>query len=131
MERTTYIYGLMCPLEEKIRYVGRSVQPVERYRQITGGANGTPQQDSRKRVDWIGALKQSGAMPELVILEEVHSTAEAEAVAGATTPTERKWIDRLYSEGHPLFNRECRAMDRQSDEQIVQEAIERGKQLFG
>src|SRR5215210_3161716 len=95
--------GLLCPLTNKIRYVGRSRKVVERYRQHVNlwdvnkrngrQANGLP---LKPKHHWLMDLRKRSMKPELVILQ----TLEARPETSGGTPrivveAERSWIERL------------------------------------
>lgn len=64
--------------------------------------------------------------PELIILEEITR------VTSTSWPREKAWIERLISEGHPLTNLQGRLTELDGeDEEIMQEAIQRGRDMFG
>ena len=88
---------------------------------------------------WLQGLKEAGQEPALVILEEVRFD-QPEGVwhnrklpgASPHLEAEERWVERLRAEGHPLTNRyQAWIEDRESDHEKLQQAIERGKQLFG
>lgn len=64
-----FIYGLVCPVDGIVRYVGKSTKPDRRLRAHISGA-------VRKAYDhhtarWIRRLVSDGMRPELIILHEV------------------------------------------------------------
>lgn len=91
MADKTYIYALACPLEHKVRYIGKADVPEERYlthanmTDLSRAPFGmiTPKQE------WIRSLRTKGRAPELVILEEVGADPSAWRAA------ERNWIERM------------------------------------
>ncbi len=99
-EGKTYIYALWCPVAGSVRYVGKADVPEERYRvhveMIDRSQNylGPP---SPKQA-WIEALRAQGLVPELEILEEVAANVHVWRAA------EKRWIERMVSDGHPLTN---------------------------
>src|SRR5215218_5074386 len=102
MAAETYIYGLRCPIEDKIRYVGKADDPEKRYgtpaprsrRDLGAGPHAMP---SPKQA-WIKKLRDKGLRPDMVILEEVSTETATWRAA------ERRWIAHLLTEGHPLTN---------------------------
>lgn len=87
---TTFIYGLKDPNTNKIRYVGKSDNPKDRYKQHISDTTNS------YKVNWINQLKQAGTLPVLVILEEVpYSQWEYK---------ERSWIAKGLQEGWGLTN---------------------------
>ena len=67
---TTYIYGLLCPLENRIRYVGKSNFPKKRYSQHKFNCHARTYDNTHLKRWWL-KLEALGLQPELCILEEV------------------------------------------------------------
>ncbi len=134
----TYIYGLLCPVANKIRYVGKSDKPVERlrahlsemrcwrirrleYRDQRGRANNV-------KLNWLNDLDQQGLTPKLVILETLPwESREIPLHKANWRKAEMRWVELLFSKGHPLVNRE--ACLPASSEVLMREGIERGRNL--
>jgi hypothetical protein len=138
MPEQTYVYGLLCPIENKIRYVGKSDKPAERlrahlsemrcwrirrlgYRDQRGHANNV-------KLNWLNELDQQGLTPKLVILETLPWESREIPLRKANwRKAEMRWVEFLFSKGHPLVNREvCLSA---SSEVLMREAIERGRNL--
>lgn len=68
-----YIYGLRCPVEGVIRYVGKSVQPEKRIRAHLMAAQRGDYNHRTAR--WLRKIAKAGYEPELAIL---HQVAEGE-----------------------------------------------------
>lgn len=68
-KRSIYIYGLKCPNENVIRYVGKSVRPKKRYSEHISSAK-RKSKSNPHLYNWINKLLVDNLMPELVILEE-------------------------------------------------------------
>lgn len=64
---STTIYGLIDPISNQIRYVGKANNVIDRYK---NHLNKALDKNTHKR-NWINKLKKLGYKPELVILEEV------------------------------------------------------------
>lgn len=136
MDETTWIYGLLCPLAKKIRYVGASCDPVLRYKAHVSPSSFEPWRahDKGTRGEWLSSLLEISAKPELVLLEEVSGRAYG---GGGSLPrhirdAEFAWMRKLMKEGHPLTNAKLPPDDSvRSDEQMMQEAVERGRDMFG
>lgn len=133
MSETTWIYGLYDPSACEIRYVGASVSPVARYRQhLTRHQPHTVHVGESKKNEWLAKLEDSGTEPELVILEEVQARSYK---IGKRHPdvadAEDRWMVKLVQEGHSLTNAKIPRQRIKSDEQIFQEAMRRGEEMFG
>lgn len=62
----TYIYGLECPLDGNIKYIGKSNNPQRRLRDHMYDHRG----EYNKGL-WVRKLKHSGLKPQLIILDEI------------------------------------------------------------
>lgn len=90
-----YIYGLECPVERIIRYVGKSTNPRCRLRaHISGALRGAYDHHTAR---WIRRLLRDGLRPALVILREVPPGQRWQDV-------ERKFIASAASKGWRLTN---------------------------
>ena len=87
-----YIYGLVDPDTEEVRYVGQTENPKKRYRQHCGPETRL----KTKKAEWIRGLISRGLKPSMIILEEV--------VAGRVSDCEAKWIRHYRSIGRELVN---------------------------
>lgn len=67
MERNVYIYGLIDPITNQIRYVGKSLNPKSRLRRHIADRNLYDSYKDR----WIRKLKENNIRPELIIIDEV------------------------------------------------------------
>ncbi len=65
-DRPIFIYGLKCPLFNKIRYVGKSVNPIQRFKNHINYEIKTDTHKAR----WLNKLIRLNMRPELVIIEE-------------------------------------------------------------
>lgn len=86
----TYIYALLDPRVEEVRYVGKSDDPDLRYIQHLSDSGGT------WKARWVRYLKTKGLRPVLKILEEVREEEWEEA--------ERRWISYYRENGCSLTN---------------------------
>lgn len=129
----TYIYGLLDPDLGKIRYVGATVNPPQRFRAHLAPETGyRPRGGVSAKSEWIAELKAQGSEPELVILEEVEGRAQGTGKPHpAVKEAEEWWMVRLIREGHPLTNSQLPRQKIKSDEEIMREALERGREMFG
>lgn len=89
--RLCYIYGLIDPVTEQVRYVGKSQRPRERL------ANHLNERKPCHRTNWLQSLKRQGLRPKLVILAEVYPIAPWQ-------PAEQAWIQYAREQGWPLTN---------------------------
>jgi hypothetical protein len=68
---TTFIYGLECPVERTVRYIGKSNNPRRRLSaHISGAQRGAYDHHTAR---WIRRLLSDGLSPALVILREVRA----------------------------------------------------------
>lgn len=93
MDRTWYIYVLIDPRTDAVRYVGVTVAPQHR---LTGHIRDASYQSTRK-ANWIKQLLRCELRPEMRILEEVigHDLSRE---------AERRWIAHYRAEGAILTN---------------------------
>jgi hypothetical protein len=82
-----YIYGLKDPITNEVRYVGKTIQPLNKRlsQHLWEGNNSNPY-----KLNWINQVKSKGCSPEIILLEV---TTESEWVL-----REQYWIsqyDRL------------------------------------
>ena len=63
----TYIYVLICPITKQVRYVGKTNNPDERYRNHLNKAHN---KGTHKR-NWINSLKMKDLKPVFEIIDEV------------------------------------------------------------
>jgi len=89
--RPIYIYALVDPVTDQIRYVGMSVNPSRRLQLHVRDLRGKTHKSC-----WIAKLKGIGQIPRMVILEECDSDT--------WKVRERWWIDKLTSDGLRLTN---------------------------
>lgn len=64
-----YIYGLECPVEQMVRYVGKSTNPPQRFKAHLSAAKNYAYDHHAAR--WIRRLLADGMKPKLIILHEV------------------------------------------------------------
>src|SRR5689334_16351620 len=83
MNGVTYIYGLIDPRTDLLRYVGKSNDPSLRYYRHLSDKSST------HKACWIKGLLKSGAAPRLIILDTVPA-AEWQVY-------ERDWIECFRS----------------------------------
>lgn len=91
-QREVFIYGLMDPTTEEIRYIGKSVEPETRFRSHCND-NRVGIYNSR----WIQKLARQGLSPRLEILEIIPP-------GGDWQGAEKRWIAKGRSLGWRLTN---------------------------
>lgn len=98
MTRLTYIYGLVDPFTQQIRYIGKTVStPIARlYSHICEARRCDPDRQHYHKNRWILGLLSRGVSPEIVILETVVGDAWQEA--------EKTWIRKGGETGWDLTN---------------------------
>ena len=69
MENKVYIYGLKCPINSVIRYVGKSKNPKKRYSEHLSHTKAS-RYDNIHLYRWLAKLLRETIKPELIILEK-------------------------------------------------------------
>ena len=90
MSNTVFIYALLCPDTDSVRYVGRTGKLKARYTTHLS----TKQKDNKSK--WIQSLLEVNKKPKLLVLDEVSVLEQVEA--------EQKWIDHYRLIGANLTN---------------------------
>jgi hypothetical protein len=93
MNETTYIYALVDPRNNAVRYVGKSDIPQVRLR---NHLKPNLLKEKTKKNSWLKSLLRVGLKPMIRTIEEVHSTKWEER--------ERFWIGHLTRLGERLTN---------------------------
>ena len=88
----TYIYALVDPDTDGVRYVGKADDPYKRLERHLAGY----EPRATHKSNWIKSLLAQGKQPELMILEEVGVAAWEEA--------EKRWIAYFRKVGVSLTN---------------------------
>jgi hypothetical protein len=91
MKSMIYIYSLIDPFTNKIRYIGKSTRPKERLR------NHCNEKANSWRNHWIRSVISKGGQPQLSILETLADDADWQSI-------EIGWIKRGRDAGWPLTN---------------------------
>ena len=89
MERL--IYGLKCPVTNRMHYIGKSTQGMRRPMQHLHESH------SIKIQEWVSDLKVLGDKPKIVVLQEVGEGEDIDI-------TERVWISKYLDRGATLLN---------------------------
>lgn len=89
----TVIYGLFCPLEGAVRYIGKSSEVEKRFKAHLYAANSAGRTHKQR---WIAKVLAAGLQPSLVILEQVSGEPWQDC--------ERRWIAKALADGWPLTN---------------------------
>jgi predicted GIY-YIG superfamily endonuclease len=90
-----YVYELIDPRTNEIRYIGITARPEIRFTQHLNGIN----EPNGYKVEWIQELKEQGLLPEMRITETVDNKEEAREL-------ERYWIEYYLSRDVQLTNAE-------------------------
>jgi len=72
MAKKFKIYALICPVDKKIRYIGKSANYKQRFKDHIKDIG-----DSTSKKVWISQLKSKGLIPILTILDESDFEVEA------------------------------------------------------
>jgi hypothetical protein len=92
-DTTEYIYILTDPRDGSVKYVGRSINPEQRYQQHLPPAWNTAPE---KRA-WLIELRGLGLKPVITIIDQADNRKEA-------STKETQWIHRYTNEGALLLN---------------------------
>jgi hypothetical protein len=66
----TYIYSLICPIDNKVKYIGKANDPKARFRKHKSLANNDKGENYLKN-EWVRTLYEKGLIPILEIIEQV------------------------------------------------------------
>lgn len=88
---TVYIYGLVDPETDEIRYIGKSIRPLQRLQ------NHMNEKSNCHRSHWLQSLKRRGMEPTLILFEMISG-------AWPWQHSERHWIAKGRALGWPLTN---------------------------
>src|SRR3990167_10915064 len=91
MSDTTYIYGLIDPRTQELRYIGKTYDLSKRLRY-----HATQRFGKNHRARWILSLYKIGLCPEIFIIEEISTSLWEDS--------ERFWINYFRSIGADLTN---------------------------
>lgn len=93
MSQTVYIYGLYDPRNNKLRYVGKTIDLDARMWGHIASANSG---EKNHKSNWIRGLLEQDLRPEMQVLEETDEENWQEA--------EKKWIAECLASGEDLIN---------------------------
>ena len=71
-----YIYGLLCPVSNVIRYVGKSDDPYRRLREHMESC----ERNSHHAARWLAGLKRKSVRPAVVVLAEIDDNEDWQQV---------------------------------------------------
>lgn len=94
-EKPVYIYALVDPITELVRYVGKSPDPKMRFNTHVHRAK-SHNDDNPHKCNWIRSLLQKNLLPKLEIIETASDSSWEDA--------ERKWIRYFRENGHRPTN---------------------------
>lgn len=89
MAKKFKIYALKCPIDGKIRYIGKSANYKQRFKDHVKDTG-----DSTSKKVWISQLKQKGLVPILSILAEADTEPEARVLENEMCI---KYISTVYN----------------------------------
>ena len=89
--KQVFIYALIDPRTDKIRYIGKSIHPELRYEQHLN-----EKEINKGKIGWIDGLRIRDLQPEMKILEVANEKN--------WDKRERWWIERGLEFGWPLLN---------------------------
>lgn len=94
MKQRYYLYGLKCPIDKDIKYIGMTINTPRRYSEHI--QNIKPK--SEKGL-WISSLIKNGLFPELIVFKEIKCTKKQ------AMTLETELIISYRKTGKTLFNR--------------------------
>lgn len=80
-----FIYGLFCPLEKKIKYIGKTSLPLSR--RVSMHISGANKTTTTKKNIWLLSLAVLKKRPEIILLETTSS--------GVANIKEKGWISKI------------------------------------
>lgn len=93
MHMPEFIYALIDPNTDDVRYVGRSQTPKLRLQAHLRSGN----KNVTERERWLHSLKLQNQSPKMVILQQCTSSYHAKQV-------EAQWIEHYWNRGASLTN---------------------------
>lgn len=92
--RTVWIYAMIDPRDQLVKYIGQTVNLKTRYSAICHGVISC----SMKVREWVHGMKQDKVKPTMIILQETNQTDAGKV--------ELKWIMTFLEAGAPLLNQQ-------------------------
>lgn len=93
--RSVYIYCLIDPTDNQIRYVGKTVNIKNRYKyHINPHISDT----NKHKKNWINKLKSQNLLPEIFIIDEIECDGDEWIIY------EQYWISQIRCWGFDLLN---------------------------
>lgn len=90
--KITYIYTLSCPITDEVRYVGKALNPKQRYNEHLSPSR---TRDGTHKSNWIKSLLLNGMKPTMHIIDEtINGYKELEIY----------WISQMKTWGFNLTN---------------------------
>lgn len=93
MVMKVFIYTLLDPITKEVRYVGKTLNPSQRFRKHL------IRKENNHKHSWVKSLIDKGIKPEMVIIERLTVETDREWQL-----VERWWIQRLKDAGCRLTN---------------------------
>ena len=91
MKKPYYIYLLICPLSQKVRYVGCSKNPKARY---SSHIRESIQRQNTRKKEWINSLIKKGLKPKQQIINELYTAEESRQAEQIAV---EKYIETIYN----------------------------------
>jgi len=89
------IYFLKCPITNKIRYIGKTSEPL--HKRVKSHMCNPVKGSTKEKYDWINDLKSKGLTAIIVPIDKTYSSNRATAL-------EDKWILHLRKNNIRIFN---------------------------
>lgn len=72
-KNNTFIYGLIDPRTQEIKYIGKTVQGIERLRQHFYSSGNRKYEGNTKKINWCKKLKSLGLIFDVIYLEYIEN----------------------------------------------------------
>jgi len=99
--KTTFIYYLICPLDNKVKYIGRSSEPINRY------INHLQEVESTDKKKWIDNLISIGRRPILKVVQmcAVQFAQEVESEHIVLNSLNENFLFNIYQKHESLISK--------------------------